>query len=100
MTISTTVAVDASHTLAELNALVAQEEAIHGPLLAIGNDGSATQLSFDNTPSSPSNNAIIAPQNGGKPNIPAGSSLICTGTVFVSGTLTLSAATRVTSQAG
>jgi hypothetical protein len=100
MTISTTVSVAASNTLAALNNIVAQQEAIHGPLLGIGNDGSTTHLTFDNTPASPAVNALIAPQTGGVPTIPAGSTLVCTGTVFIAGTPTLSAATRAAAAPG
>jgi len=94
MTLSTTVKIAPSESLADLNTIVAQQEGLHGPLEAIGNDGGNTLLTFDNTPDSPAVNAIIAAQQAGKPVIPAGAKLVCSGTIFVQGQLTLSSATR------
>ncbi len=94
MSIKTTVNVAAATLLPALNHIVAQQEGFHGPLLAIGNDGSHTQLTFDNVPVSPDTNAVIAPQDAGNPKIPFGATLVCTGTIFIAGQLTLSAATR------
>lgn len=94
MTISTTVKEDAGNDLATTNTIVAQQEGVHGALTGMGNDGSSSTLTFDNTPKKPAKNAVVAAQKNGQPVIPQGSTLVCTGTIFVSGTLTLCAATR------
>jgi len=94
MALETTVSVEPAKSMAQLNTIVAQQEGFHGALTAIGNDGSVTLLTFENTPKKPEVNAVIAPQEGGRPSVPVGATLVCTGTVFVAGQLTLSAATR------
>jgi ABC-type uncharacterized transport system substrate-binding protein len=88
------VTLDPSSSWDDINAVVAEEEGIHGPLTAIANDGSSTLLTFDNTPAKPATNALVAAQSAGKPIIPAGAKLICVGSVFALGLLTLAAATR------
>ena len=80
--------------LADINREVAQYEQRYGPLATIGNDGSQTILTFAAKPP-PTSFAVIAAQNAGNPVIPAGATLVCSGTIFVLGQLTLSAATRV-----
>ncbi|HXJ02090.1 MAG TPA: hypothetical protein VNH44_12780 [Micropepsaceae bacterium] len=95
MTITSTVKIAAASSLADLNTIVAQNEGLHGPLTAMGNDGSFTLLTFDNSPTSPKNSAVIAPQKDGKPVLPTGAALVCIGTIFIQGQLTLSSASRM-----
>jgi hypothetical protein len=47
------VGADKSSSLNILNTIVAQQEDNLGPLIAIGNDGSRTMLTFDTDPPSP-----------------------------------------------
>jgi hypothetical protein len=83
----------AGKKLTEINQQVASCEATYGPLSEIGNDGATTTLKFlASMP--PTKNAVLAAQNKGVPDIPAGNSLVCKGTIFIEGALVLSAATR------
>jgi hypothetical protein len=75
------------------NTVIPAEEKTAGPLSGMGNDGSVTQLTFNWGPA-PKANARVAEQVGGSPVTPAGSSPVCTGTIFVSGKLTLCSASR------
>jgi hypothetical protein len=89
-----TVGCDKNATLAVINQIVSQREAVLGPLIGIGNNGAATTLAFDTDTASPAKNAVIAPNTAGGPVIPAGSTQVCQGTIFVAGTLTASTASR------
>ena len=83
----------AASTLSVVNGRVTKEEGRFGPLQGIGNDGSSTTLSFADE-GDVVKGAVIAPQDAGTPKIPDGSTLVCTGTIFIQGVLTLCAATR------
>ena len=73
---------DKNLSLDALNRLVAQQEDLLGPLVAIGNDGAQTVLTFDMDQDPPEKHAVISPAGGP------------TGKVFVSGVLTDAVATR------
>ncbi len=79
--------------LVGVNAQVNSGESTRGTLSAIGNDGSSTLLTFIDG-SLPATIAIVELQTAGEPNIPVGANLVATGTIFISGTLILVAATR------
>jgi hypothetical protein len=87
---------DKGSTLAVVNQIVSEREAVLGPLTGIGNNGTATTLTFDTDLNPPAKNAVIAPDNAGNPNIPAGSIQVCRGTIFIAGALTASTASRPT----
>jgi hypothetical protein len=82
-----------SSSLADLNAEVNQGESGYGTLSDIGNDGSETLLTFT-TSGVPDTIATISLQTAGVPNIPAGSTQVATGTIFVLGQLVLAVAVR------
>jgi hypothetical protein len=90
----TPVGISKNTSLADLNVFVGQQEDSLGPLTAIGNDGNQTVLTFDTDPASPAIHAVIAADNGAAPVIPANSTQVCRGKVFIAGTLTASTATR------
>ncbi len=94
MPINTTVALEPAKALPGINTIVAQQEGYHGAIKAIGNDGTTTLLTFENTPAKPSKKAVVTPHNAGVPVVPAGATLICTGTIFIAGQLTLASAAR------
>lgn len=84
----------ASADLEALNASVKRYEDTIGPLAAMKTDNDMTLLKFDATADPPASVAKIAKQVGGKPDVPAGSSLVTTGQIFLEGSQTLCAATR------
>ena len=77
-------------TMLALWGLIERKAGIVGPLVDIGNDGTQTVLTFDSDPPAPAKNAAIAAGQ----NAPAGSTKVCSGTIFISGTLTASIASR------
>src|SRR5476651_1966331 len=81
-------------TLAALNQLLAQQEAVLGPLVAMGHDGMHTILTFDTDPPSPAQNAVIAADGPGGPAVPPNSTKVCSGTIYVASVLTDATATR------
>jgi hypothetical protein len=88
---ATTVGVTRSVSLTDLNKLVDQQEQILGPLVAIGNDGTQTLLTFDVDQDPPANLAVISV--GGPP---TGAAVIATGLCFVAGVMTQVTASRRT----
>ena len=83
----------ASHSLDDVNAEIAQDEATLGTLSALGNNGSETTLTYAMI-GLPANAAVVAPQQGGNPVVPAGATVVAKGTIFIQGALTLVAASR------
>jgi hypothetical protein len=82
-------------TLDELNQLVTQNEGLLGPLTSMGNDTTQSILTFDQDQPLPGKNAVIAPLQSGNPVVPANSTLVvASATIFISGTLTASSASR------
>lgn len=90
----TTVGVDKAKSLSDLNVILGEQEDDLGPLTGIDNDGTQTLLTFDTDPPSPAKHAVIAADSGGQSVIPAGSTQVCRGTVFIAGVLTTSTASR------
>jgi hypothetical protein len=88
------IGVDKSCSLADLNTIIGEQEDNLGPLVAIGNNGQQTILTFDVDQASPANHATITPDANGQSVIPAGSSKVCQGSVFVASTLTPATASR------
>jgi hypothetical protein len=84
----------AATSLSDMEALIVQNEAWFGPLNSMDHDSQTSIFYFDADQPSPANNAVVAPQKAGVPDIPEGSALVCGGLVFVAGQLTLCAATR------
>lgn len=78
---------DSSSDLPTINTIVAQIEGVLGPLIAIGNDGAQTVLTFDTDPPAPANSAVLSKDKNGRPDLPANASQVCRGTVFVGGQL-------------
>ena len=74
--------------LPTINQVGAQNEAVLGPLIDIGNDGAQTILTFDTDGAAPAKGAVLTADQGGQPDVPTGSSKIKSGQVFVSGALT------------
>jgi hypothetical protein len=85
--------VDKSSTLATLNQLVAQQEQILGPLIAISNDGNQTVLVFDAALDPPVKNAVLAAAAGASGGTPGGTH-VARGEVFIAGAVTDTIATR------
>jgi hypothetical protein len=85
---------DKTWTLAQVNEAVSEKEAVVGPLIQIGNNGNLTVLTFDTDQGSPAKTAVIAPDVGGAAQIPAGSTKVCSGTIYIAGTLTAATASR------
>lgn len=84
----------AGRTLTDINTIVTQYEQSDGPLTVMGNDGANSLFTFNAEADLPANTAVIAEQVNNQPVIPPGSTLVCTGTIFVAGVLTPVAATR------
>jgi hypothetical protein len=78
--------------LDDINRQVAQGEML-GPLSGIGNNGAKTMLTFQSA-AKPAKHAVITKDKAGKPDIPDGSKLVATGTIFIEGALVLCAASR------
>jgi hypothetical protein len=89
-----TVGVAKATSLADLNTIVGQYEQMLGPLISLGNDGNQTLLTFDTDLDSPAKNAVVAVDQNGQSATPAGSTMVCQGTVFIAGALTHVTATR------
>ena len=85
------VGVDKSKSVANLNQIIVQQEDQLGPLIAIGNDGNQTILTFDMDRDPPAKHAVIVPSGG---TLPPGSTVICQGKVFIAGQLTDAASIR------
>lgn len=83
------VTVDAGDDLGALNAIIAQREDVLGPLAAVGNSGGKTILSFDIEPPAPDTHAVLV-----RGISPDGVETVCTGTIFVSGVLSVVYALR------
>jgi hypothetical protein len=60
----------------------------------MGNDGNQTVLTFDADPPTPAKPAVIALYQNGQSVIPAGSTKVCQGSVFIAGTITSATASR------
>ncbi len=86
-----TIQVLAATDLAGINAIVAQLEEAAGPLTGIDNDGTYTTLTFDDAGTNPTVFAVIAASTATPP---AGSTTVCSGTIFIAGTKTPATATR------
>jgi len=93
MTTPTPVGVGKNQSLNNLNIIVGQNEDQLGPLIAIGNDGSQTVLTFDMDQNPPTKHAVIVPFGGP---LPPGFTVICQGKVFVTGQLTDATSIRPT----
>ncbi len=91
MATPTPIGANKSLSLGDLNQLVVQQEDLLGPLIAIGNDGSQTVVTFDMDQNPPAKHAVIGVA-GSPP--PSGSTTICQGKVFIAGQLTDGIATR------
>ena len=76
--------------LASINTIIAQREALLGPLIAVGNDGQQTILTFDRNPPEPDPKARLVVGTA----LPNGSIAVAQGTVFVAGQLTAVIAVR------
>ncbi|MFZ3235710.1 MAG: hypothetical protein WA417_11235 [Stellaceae bacterium] len=74
---------DPNLSLDAVNTVIAQQEDILGPLVTVGNEGSATLLAFDNDRDPPHRHAVV---ETGQP--PPDAVPIATGKIFVSGQLT------------
>lgn len=93
-TLFISVHLDAASSLDAINASVALYEEILGALTMMRIDNDTTLLRFSTKPPKPQPFAIIAPQVGGKPDIPTGATLVASGQILISGNPTLCAATR------
>src|SRR5271157_843577 len=91
LSMPTPVGADKNLSLGTLNQLVVQQEDQLGPLIAIGNDGAQTVLTFDMDQDPPAKHAVIGAA-GSPP--PPGSTTVCQGKVFIAGQLTDAVATR------
>lgn len=85
---------DRSFDLPTINTIVAQNEGVLGPLIAIGNDGAQTVLTFDTDPPAPATNAVLTKDKNGQPDVPANATQVCRGAVFVAGQLVDCTASR------
>jgi hypothetical protein len=82
-------------TLAELNKVITQKEELLGPLIAIGNDGNKTLLTFDTDLNPPAKHAVVARIVGtSQPVVAVGFTMVSRGKVFIESTLTKALATR------
>jgi len=90
MTTPATVGCAPGASLADINIIVAQQEAVLGPLIAIGNDGAQTILTFDTDGAAPAKNAVV--QAGG--GAPAGTTKVFGGRIFIASKLTAATAYR------
>jgi len=86
--------VEPSASLDEVNRALSETEPDLGPLIAINNDGKMTVLVFQYADPVPPELTVLSPTMDGVPHVPDGHKLVCTGTIFVRGALTLCAATR------
>ena len=84
-------AFDKTLNLATLNTQSGYRENEIGPLIGMTNDGQQTILTYDSDGAPPTVNAVIAADGGVSPTDPT---KVCSGTIFVSGTLTACTATR------
>lgn len=90
-----TVAVEPSASIDFLNTVViAETEPDLGPLVAIGNDGKSTILTFQYANPVPTERTSISRTVGGLPDVSPDRTLVCTGTIFDAGELRLCAGTR------
>jgi hypothetical protein len=78
-----TISTDPSLSLAYLNQVITQQEALLGPLISISNDGQVTLLSFDVTADPPERHTVVTVGA-----LPAGAIAITVGKVFIDGALT------------
>jgi hypothetical protein len=83
------VSVPASSSLADIQAACTSSEAMLGPLMAIGHNGTATILTFDTGKRSPDEDTVIRQTVGGAPIAPPGLTLVCTGQAYITGQLTM-----------
>ena len=89
------IGVSKDKSLQDLNTIVSQREAILGPLVKIGNDGSKeTVLTFDSDQEPPAKHAVISVTVVGEAIIPSGSTKVAEGKVFIAGGLMGAVATR------
>lgn len=84
----------ASATLDSVNGSTKRYEETLGPLVLMKIDNDMTLLKFDALAASPAKTAKVAPQVGGKPDLPSGSVLVTSGQIFIAGQQVLCAATR------
>jgi hypothetical protein len=89
-----TIGADKATSLADLNTIVGQYEGMLGPLISLGNDGNRTTLTYDTDQPAPAKAAVLAIDQNGQSATPAGSTMVCQGTVFVASALTHVTATR------
>jgi hypothetical protein len=91
MTTPTPVGVGRNESLTNLNEIVGQNENLLGPVISINDDGRPqTILTFDMNQNPPTKQTVIGPAEGG---VPARSSTVCRGVVFINGQLTDAVAT-------
>ena len=93
-TLFVTVHLVASTDLDTINKRVANYEHMLGALVLMNIDNDTTLLKFSTEPPKPSPFARIARQVGGKPEVPAGATLVTTGQIFIGGDPVLCVATR------
>jgi hypothetical protein len=82
-TLTATVPGDVS--LEQLNTRAKAAEQGFGPLLSIGNDGSATVLAFDGERDIPDNEVVLKPTVAGHPIPQPGMLLLCLGIALIVG---------------
>ena len=83
------ISVPAAASLADMQTACATAEAFLGPLMAIGNNGTDTILTFDTAKRPPDDDTVIRQTVGGTPIAPPGLALVCSGHAFVTGQLTM-----------
>jgi hypothetical protein len=89
------VQVPAAASLDQINTAVRHEEGLQGPLTAMGNDGTFTLLTFDDSQEPPAANTVVVPDDAaGNPPVPPGTTPQVKGTIFVAGQLKASTGYR------
>ena len=94
MTQPATLGVVKETSLKDLNIMISQYESILGPLISLGNDGTQTITIFDTDQATPAQYAVVAADQAGQSQIPAGSSMVCQGTIFIQAALVHVSASR------
>jgi hypothetical protein len=91
---TTVVTVSPFYEIVSLELTVQQQEELLGPLVALGNDGAVTVLTFDIDQDPPQQKAVIRPASDDVSSNPSAFRLIGKGICFVSGRLMEIAAYR------
>ena len=82
--------VDPADSIDQINIIIAQREALLGPLIQVGNNGAETLLTFDLDPPEPAHKAYLVTAA----TAPDGTSEVTRGTVFIGGNQTAVLAVR------